>query len=85
MRRTWALKGFLAAAKSQLKEATNYFQTAIDLDDALSNGWLGRGLVRIRLGDKQGGRADLQTAAAMEPNRSLLRSCLAKGFDNLGR
>ena len=79
----WALKGFLAAAKNDLKAATNYFQTAIDLDRALGNGWLGRGLVRIRLGDQEGGRFDLQTAAAMEPNRSLLRSYLGKAFDSL--
>jgi tetratricopeptide (TPR) repeat protein len=71
--------------KKSIEGSDELFPTAIDLDGALSNGWLGRGLVRIRLGDKQGGRADLQTAAAMEPNRSLLRSCLAKGFDNLGR
>ena len=80
----WALKGFLGAAANRLKAATNAFQTAIDLDPALGNGWLGRGLVRIRMGDAVGGRVDLQTAAALEPNRSVLRSYLGKAFDNLG-
>ena len=80
----WALKGFLAAANNQTKAAVESFNQAIALDTALGNGWLGRGLVRIRMGQSAAGRADLQTAAAMEPNRSVLRSYLGKGFDNLG-
>lgn len=79
----WALKGFLAAANNRLNEATHSFQTAINLDSALGNGWLGRGLVRIRSGDGQGGRGDLETAAALEPNRSVLHSYLGKAFDHL--
>ena len=78
----WALKGFLLSAQSRWREADEAFQKAVALDPALGNGWLGRGLVRIRLGDDIGGREDLQTAAAMEPNRSLLRSYLGKAFDN---
>jgi tetratricopeptide (TPR) repeat protein len=80
----WALKGFLAAAGNRFTEAANAFNRAIELDGALGNGWLGRGLVRIHQGDAEGGRADLQTAAAMEPDRSLLRSYLGKAFDNSG-
>ena len=77
----WALKGFLLSAQNQWRPAQEAFSKAIALDPALGNGWLGRGLVRIRLGDKAEGRGDLQTAAAMEPNRSVLRSYLGKGFD----
>lgn len=77
----WALKGFLASARGRWANAEESFEKAIRLDPALGNGWLGRGLVRIHRGDKSGGQADLQTAAAMEPNRSLLRSYLAKAFD----
>jgi Flp pilus assembly protein TadD len=77
----WALKGFLLSAQSHWHPAEAAFAKAIALDPALGNGWLGRGLVRIRLGDKAEGRRDLQTAAAMEPNRSGLRSYLGKGFD----
>jgi tetratricopeptide (TPR) repeat protein len=80
----WALKGFLDAADNRFTEATEAFNSAIALDGALGNAWLGRGLVRIHRGDAQGGRADLQTAAAMEPDRSLLRSYLGKAFDNAG-
>jgi tetratricopeptide (TPR) repeat protein len=78
----WALQGFLAAARNRWSAAEEAFERSIRLDPALGNAWLGRGLVRIRRGDKSGGQADLQTAAAMEPNRSLLRSYLAKAFDH---
>ncbi len=70
----WALNGFLGAARGQWAKAEEAFAESIRLDPALGNGWLGRGLARIHKGDKSGGQADLQTAAAMEPNRSLLRS-----------
>ena len=78
----WALKGFLAAAERRWKEAREAFDKAVELDPTLGNGWLGRGLTLLHGGDRTGGRADLQTAAAMEPNRSLLRSYLGKAFDN---
>ena len=77
----WALKGFLLCSEDKWRQAEVAFAKAIELDPALGNGWLGQGLVKIRLGEKSEGRADLQTAAAMEPNRSLLRSYLGKGFD----
>jgi Flp pilus assembly protein TadD len=77
----WALKGFVLAAGSHWRDAADAFNQAIALDPALGNGWLGRGLIEIRRGDKDAGRTDLQTAAALEPNRSVLRSYLAKGFD----
>jgi len=77
----WALKGFVLSARDDWHQAQEAFAKAIALDPALGNGWLGQGLVKIRLGEKTEGRADLQTAAAMEPNRSLLRSYLGKGFD----
>ncbi len=80
----WALEGFLAAADNNLRGASNSFQRAIDLDPALGNGWLGRGLVSLRLGHRAAGRRDLQSAAALEPNRSVLRSYLGKAFENNG-
>jgi len=79
----WSLKGFLLSAERKWNEAETAFAQAIALDPALGNGWLGRGLLRIRSGDQTGGRDDLQTAAALEPNRSLLRSYLGKGFENV--
>ncbi len=75
-----ALKGFLLCAKSRYDEAGKAFEQAIQTDGALGNAWLGRGLTRVRRGDLEGGRADLQLAAALEPQRALLRSYLGKAF-----
>jgi tetratricopeptide (TPR) repeat protein len=79
-----ALQGFLYAAETRLPAALLAFETAIRLDPALANGWLGRGLCRIRLGFPLTGRSDLQTAAILEPNRSLLRSYAGKAFTDAG-
>src|SRR5262249_5701993 len=79
-----SLKGFLLAAQNRTAEALQQFDAAIAVDPALANAWLGRGLCRIREGHADAGRQDLQVAAAVEPNRSLLRSYLAKAFGNVG-
>ncbi len=79
-----ALDGFLAAAGNHPREAMAHFDEAIRLDPRLANGWLGRGLCRIRVGDRAGGLEDLTIAAATEPNRSLLRSHLAKAWEESG-
>ncbi|HEY6227408.1 MAG TPA: FecR domain-containing protein, partial [Verrucomicrobiae bacterium] len=75
-----ALNGFLFAARNKLDSARAAFEEAIAVDGRLANAWLGRGLVRIRKGDRVGGREDLLTAAAMEPQRAALRSYLAKAW-----
>ena len=80
-----ALRGFVAAAQGRPKEALPWFEKAIAVDGALGNAWLGRGLVRIRLGQFAEGRQDLQTAAALEPNRALLRCYLGKAWSVEGR
>jgi tetratricopeptide (TPR) repeat protein len=78
-----ALRGFLLSAENHVAAAREAFEEAIHADGALGNAWLGRGLCRIRGGDDVGGLGDLETAAAVEPNRSLLRSYLGKAFDNV--
>ena len=75
-----ALHGFLYAAKNQYGDARKAFNDAISLDGSLGNAWLGRGLIRIKKGDVSGGRKDLETAAALEPNRAILRSYLGKAW-----
>ena len=75
-----ALKGFLLAAAGQNAAAAEEFDRAIAIDPALGNAWLGRGLLKFRSGRGAAGREDLQVAATLEPNRSVLRSYLAKGF-----
>ena len=75
-----ALKGFLLAADNRPHQAAGWFDRAIAADSALGNAWLGRGLCRMRRGDSAGGVADLAVAAALEPQRSLLRSYLGKAY-----
>ncbi len=79
-----SLKGFLLAAKNQTTAALAEFDRALAVDSALGNAWLGRGLCRIRNGDLKAGREDLLIAAAMEPQRAVLRSYLGKAFSNVG-
>ena len=79
-----ALKGFLLSAQNKIAEALTYFEQAIQADGALSNGWLGRGLCRIRQGKVEEGRMDLQMAATLEPQRAVLRSYLGKAFSQTG-
>jgi Tfp pilus assembly protein PilF len=77
----FVLQGFLLAAENKTAEAFASFDHAIALDGALANAWLGRGLCKIRQGKSEAGRQDLQVAAALEPNRSDLRSYLGKAWD----
>jgi Tfp pilus assembly protein PilF len=79
-----AVKGFILAGENRIRPALEQFDAAIAIDGALANAWLGRGLCRIRQGDTRAGVADLVVAAALEPNRSLLRSYLGKGFHITG-
>ena len=80
-----ALQGFLLAAENRTGAARRSFDEAIAIDGALGNAWLGRGLTSIRQGREEEGRLDLQTAAVLEPNRSVLRSYLGKAFSEVGR
>jgi Tfp pilus assembly protein PilF len=80
-----ALQGFLLAAENHISAAAAQFEAAIALDGALANAWLGRGLCRLKLGQGAAGREDLLVAAALEPNRSFLRSYLGKAFANGGQ
>ena len=75
-----ALKGFALSAQNKISQAGLYFDLAIAADGSLANGWLGRGLVRIRHGHVTEGRRDLETAASLEPNRAFLRSYLGKAW-----
>lgn len=75
-----ALKGFALSAQNKMSDAGSYFEKAIATDGSLANGWLGRGLVRIKGNHVNEGRKDLETAAALEPNRAFLRSYLGKAW-----
>ena len=79
-----ALKGFLLGAQNKIHEAITFFDRAMGVDGALANAWLGRGLCRIRRGEVESGRRDLLVAAALEPQRALLRSYLGKAYSDAG-
>ena len=72
--------GFLFAAENRIARAIESFDAAIAIDGALGNAGLGRGLAKIRRGDVAAGIEDLQVAATLEPQRSVLRSYLGKGY-----
>ena len=85
-----ALRGYLLSAENRIDAARASFQAALDLDGALGNAWLGLGLTKIKQGRLAEGRADLQTAAVVEPTRSFFYSYHAKalslsGLDDLAR
>jgi Tfp pilus assembly protein PilF len=82
--RAFALEGFALAAQHRVAAASRAFEEAITLNGAMGDAWLGRGLCRLRLGDRSGGRDDLQVAATVEPQRAILRSYLAKAWDETG-
>jgi tetratricopeptide (TPR) repeat protein len=78
------LSGYLAAARAEFAVAEAEFEAALLLDGTMGDAWLGRGLCRLRRGEVQAGMGDLLMAAALEPNRALLRSYLGKAFERAG-
>ncbi len=80
-----ALHGFVLSARNRIPEAQTAFQTATQLDGALGNGWLGLGLTKIKQGQIVEGRADIQTAATVEPLMSIYHSYLGKALSVEGR
>jgi Tfp pilus assembly protein PilF len=79
-----ALQGFLLSAENKIGEAITWFERAMTVDGALGNAWLGRGLCRIRKNQTGAGREDLAVAAALEPQRAVLRSYLGKAYSDAG-
>lgn len=80
-----ALDAFLISARNKFREAERRFDEALTADGALANAWLGRGLCRVRQGRVEEGLQDLVAAAAVEPQRAVLRSYLGKAFAEAGR
>jgi Tfp pilus assembly protein PilF len=79
------LEGFLLAADNRLTAAVDRFDRAILQGGRHANAWLGRGLCRIRQGDRAGGQRDLQVAAALDPGRATLRSYLGRAWNVAGK
>ena len=78
--RAHALQGFILSADNEIEAARKSFEEAVRLDGSLGNGWLGLGLTKTKRGDLAGGRADLQTAATVEPTVSVFHSYLGKAL-----
>jgi tetratricopeptide (TPR) repeat protein len=78
--RAQTARGFTALAQLDLAEAEASFNLAghIESDNPLAR--LGSGLVKIRRGRLDEGRADLERAVALNPGSSLLRSYLGKAY-----
>lgn len=83
--RSHALRGFILSGDNRIVEAQAAFRESVRLDGSFGNGWLGLGLTKIKSGDVAGGRADLQTAATVEPTSSIFHSYLGKAFSKEGR
>ncbi len=79
-----ALAGFLELEANHPRAAKGWFDAAIQEDGALANAWLGRALCEEALRAPEAGRRDLETAAALEPQRALLRSYLGKAWSQAG-
>ncbi len=76
----FVLEGFRLAAEGQAAQAEAQFLQALGLAANYSDAWLGLALVRFNQGRESAALQDMLTAAALQPNRSLLRSYLAKVF-----
>ena len=78
--RTQTVMGFAALSVVDVAAAKAAFQKAIELesDDPLAH--LGLGLARVRGGDLHGGRADIETAAALSAINPIVRSYLGKAY-----
>ncbi|MCF7674160.1 MAG: TonB-dependent receptor [Akkermansiaceae bacterium] len=83
--RAHALRGFVLSADNRIAEARAAFEEAVRLDGGFGNGWLGLGLTKIKQGHLAAGRADLQTAATVEPTQSIFHSYLGKAMSQEGR
>ena len=79
---SYAVKGYIESALGRMKLAAKSFDKSIALDGALGNGWLGRGLCKIREGHAEEGMKDIQTGAILEPQRAVIRGYLGKAFSN---
>ncbi|QSB03264.1 TonB-dependent receptor [Methylomonas sp. EFPC1] len=80
LERTQTVQGFSHLFRVDTSQAMRHFESAIQLDSTAPLPRLGLGLTKIRSGDLEAGRRDLEIAAILDPNNSLLRSYLGKAY-----
>ncbi|MGW8193758.1 MAG: FecR domain-containing protein [Desulforhopalus sp.] len=78
--RTQTVLGFAYLTQVETGEARSAFEKAIELDQADPLPRLGLGLAIIRDGDLQAGGRQIEIAASLAPNNSLIRSYLGKTY-----
>ena len=78
--RTQTVQGFSRLAEIETGAARTAFTRAIELYSADPLPYLGQGLAKIRDGDLEAGRRDLEIAASLDPNNGLVRSYLGKAY-----
>ena len=72
--------GFAYLTQVKTKQAKDAFEKAIALDQADPLPRLGLGLAKIREGNLDEGGRDIEIAASLDPNNSLVRSYLGKTY-----
>jgi tetratricopeptide (TPR) repeat protein len=72
--------GFSGLAALDTRMAGEAFDRAIALDSADPLAHLGRGLTRIRLGNLDEGRGEIEAAVALDSSNALLRAYLGKAY-----
>src|SRR5207249_3882118 len=75
-----AVLGFAYLVRIDRVAAKAAFEKAIALDDADPLPRLGLGLAKIRGGDLEGGRQEIEIAVSLDPGTSLIRSYLGKAY-----
>jgi tetratricopeptide (TPR) repeat protein len=78
--KTQTVLGFVYLARIDTKAANAAFEKAIGFDQADPLPRLGLGLGKIREGDLEGGREEIEIATSLDPETSLLRSYLGKAY-----
>ncbi len=75
-----AVEGYAALASGDRTAAEAAFARSIEIDSENPLPHLGRGLLLIEQGDLETGRLSIETAAALDPRRSSLRSWLGRAY-----
>jgi Tfp pilus assembly protein PilF len=78
--RTQTVLGFAYLTRIKTEESRKAFEQAIELEQGDPLPRLGLGLAKIRDGDLKGGRQEIEIAADLDPNNSLVRSYMGKAY-----
>lgn len=78
--RTQIVRGFAALSAFRTRDARAALGQAIERDAADPLPWLGLGLARIREGDLEAGRRDIEIATGLDGNSALLHAYLGKAY-----